>query len=95
MPINDKPIANASVILREEFDELAVLFDPETGIAHGMNPLCVFIWKRLDGNHNVDDILEELKIDFEDMPAEVKNEITEFIKNLVENGLAGYEVSNQ
>jgi SynChlorMet cassette protein ScmD len=93
MPINDKPIANASVILREKFDELAVLFDPDTGIAHGMNPLCVFIWKRLDGNHNIDDILEELKIDFEDVPAEAKNEITEFIENLVKNGLAGYEVS--
>ena len=94
MPINNKPIANALIILREEFDEWAVLFDPDTGIAHGLNPLGVFIWKRLDGNHSIDDILEELKNDVEEVPAEAKNDITEFIENLVSNGLAGYEVSN-
>ncbi len=94
MPINNKPMANASIVLREEFDEWAVLFDPETGIAHGLNPLGVFVWKKLDGNHSIDEILEELKNEVEDVPAGAKSEIKEFIDNLVNNGLAGYEVSN-
>jgi SynChlorMet cassette protein ScmD len=92
MPNDDKPIINASIVLREEFDDWAVLFDPDTGNAHGLNPLGVLVWKKLDGKHNVDDILDELKAECDDVPPEAKNEVAEFIQSLVENGLAGYEV---
>ena len=53
-----KPVANSLVVLREEFDDWAVLFDPDTGNACGLNPVGVFIWKRLDGRHTVPDILK-------------------------------------
>ncbi len=92
MPDKDKPIASPSVILREEFDDWAVLFDPETGKAHGLNPVGVFIWKRLDGKHTIEDILKELKEECEDAPPEAQNDVIEFIQELVKNGLAGYEV---
>jgi SynChlorMet cassette protein ScmD len=92
LPDNDKPIANASIVLREEFDEWAVLFDPETGKAHGLNPFGVFVWKRLDGKNTIDDIFENVKTDFENVSAEAKNDITEFVQNLVNNGLVGYEI---
>ena len=31
----DKPIANPLIVLREEFDDRAILFDPDTGKRHG------------------------------------------------------------
>ena len=92
MPNKDKPIANSSVILREEFDDWAILFDPNSGNAHGLNPLGVFIWKRLDGKHTVEDILKELKEECEDVLPEAQSDIIEFIQELVKNGLAGYEI---
>ena len=92
MPNKDKPIANSSVILREEFDDWAILFDPNSGDAHGLNPLGVFIWKRLDGKHTVEDILKELKEECEDVLPEAQSDIIEFIQELVKNGLAGYEI---
>jgi len=92
MPNKDKPIANSSVILREEFDDWAILFDPNSGDAHGVNPLGVFIWKRLDGKHTAEDILKELKEECEDVPPEAQSDIIEFIQELVKNGLAGYEM---
>ncbi|MGQ9611049.1 MAG: SynChlorMet cassette protein ScmD [bacterium] len=91
MADNDKPIANPMIVLREEFDDWAILFDPDTGKALGINPVGVFIWKRLDGNHGISDILNELKENCEDVPAEAEEDIKAFIQSLVENGLAGYE----
>jgi hypothetical protein len=43
------PVANPLIVLREEFDDWAILFDPDTGNAFGLNPTGVFIWKLLDG----------------------------------------------
>jgi hypothetical protein len=33
-----KPIGNPVVMLREEFDDRAILFDPDTGHGFGLNP---------------------------------------------------------
>jgi SynChlorMet cassette protein ScmD len=91
MPKADTPIANPSAVLREEFDEWALLFDPDTGSVVGLNPVSVFIWKRLDGNHTHADILGELKDHFENVPEEAEEHVKGFVEDLVERGFAGYE----
>jgi SynChlorMet cassette protein ScmD len=88
----EKPIANPLIVLREEFDDWAILFDPDSGDAFGLNPIGVRIWKRLDGNHSVNDILQDLQAGFEDVPYEAEGDLQEFIEDLVQRGLAGYEV---
>lgn len=90
-----KPIANPLVVLREEFDDWAVLFDPDTGKGVGLNPVGVFVWKRLDGHHTTSDILKELLESAEDVPDEAEDHIKSFIKDLVDQGLAGYEVKTK
>ena len=92
MEPNDKPIANPLVVLREEFDDWAILFDPDTGDAFGLNPTGVYLWKLLDGAHSIDDMLESLRQDAEGIPDEVYDHLSEFIAELVKQGLAGYEV---
>jgi SynChlorMet cassette protein ScmD len=62
------PIANPLIVLREEFDDWAILFDPDTGNAFGLNPTGVFIWKHLDGKHGVEDIVKSLRDEAEDVP---------------------------
>jgi SynChlorMet cassette protein ScmD len=84
--------ANPLLVLREEFDDWAVLFDPDTGDAFGLNPVSVFVWKRLDGKHTTQDILKELREESEDVPENAGQEIEDFIEELVEKGYAGYEV---
>ena len=88
----EKPMANPLIVLREEFDDWAVLFDPDSGDAFGLNPIGVHIWKRLDGNHAVKDILRDLREHYEDVPGEAVGDLQEFIEDLVQRGLAGYEV---
>ncbi len=87
----DKPLANPLVVLREEFDDWAILFDPDTGHAFGLNPIGVFVWQRLDGQHTVEDIVSELRASCLEVPGEAGEHIREFIDNLLQNGLAGYE----
>ena len=90
--MSQKPIANLSVVLREEFDDWAILFDPDTGNAFGLNPIAVFIWKRLDGSHTMARILQELKENAEGVPAEAEDHLREFIRDLIQQGFAGYEL---
>jgi SynChlorMet cassette protein ScmD len=84
----EKPIANPLIVLREEFDDWAVLFDPDSGDAFGLK----HIWKRLDGNHSVKDILKDMQEGYENVPDEAEGDLQEFIEDLVQRGLAGYEV---
>jgi SynChlorMet cassette protein ScmD len=87
----NKPVANPLIVLREEFDDWAVLFDPDTANAFGLNPVGVFIWKLLDGAHTIKDIIEELRQNCEGMPNDAEAHLEDFVQSLVEQGLAGYE----
>ena len=92
MKRSDKAIANPLLGLREEFDDWAILFDPDTGEGFGLNPVSVFIWKCLDGQHTFKDILAGLRENCEDVPDDAEDYIKDFIQDLVEQGLAGYEL---
>ena len=83
----DKPIANPSIVLREEFDDWAILFDPDSGDTLGLNPTGVFVWKLLDGSHKVDDILRNLQNNCQAVPDEAGNQLRDFILGLVERKL--------
>jgi SynChlorMet cassette protein ScmD len=91
----DRPIANPLIVLREEFDDWALLFDPDTGKVVGLNPVSVFIWKRLDGHHTQGEILIELRDHFESVPEEADVHLTEFVHGLVERGFVGFEVQTK
>ena len=90
-----KPIANPLIVLREEFDDWAILFDPDSGEGHGLNPVSVFIWKLLDGKHTIKDIMAELNENCDDMPEDAEKLVETFIKDLVERGFAGYEAQGE
>jgi SynChlorMet cassette protein ScmD len=93
VPDQTKPIANTQLVLREEFDDWAILFDPDSGEAFGLNPVAAFIWKQLDGSHTTASILEDLKRNCDDVPDDVGEHLEEFIKDLVNRGFVGYEVT--
>lgn len=88
---SDRPMANPTIVLREEFDDWAVLFDPDTGDAFGLNPVSVFIWKRLDGNRTLTEILDDVKNECEDVADNAEDQILQFVDQLVAKGLAGFQ----
>lgn len=94
MKLQNKPIANPVVVLREEFDDWAVLFNPDTADAVGVNPVGVAVWKLMDGNYDLDEILAQVKDQFEDVPDAATEDVTAYVDNLVERGFVGYELES-
>ena len=86
----DKPIANPYVVFREEFDDWAVLFNPDTGCGFGLNPTGVCVWKLLDGEHTIDDLLKEIRFYADKVPEEALEHVGTFIDELATEGLAGF-----
>jgi len=89
MQPSDKPAVNPVVVLREEFDDWAVLFNPDTAAAIGINPMGVNIWKRLDGQRSLADVVEVIKKDYRDVPDGVAEDVTSFVSQLTEQGFIG------
>lgn len=87
--MEQKLVVNPLIILREEFDDWAILFDPDTGEGFGLDPVSVFVWKQLDGKHTVADIVAGLRNICDEVPPEAAEHITAFIETLKEKGLAG------
>jgi SynChlorMet cassette protein ScmD len=92
MEMSDKPVANPIVVLREEFDDWAVLFNPDTAEAVGINPIGVAIWKLMDGERKLEEIVTEIKDRFVDVPEAALEEVTTFVGNLAESGFVGYDL---
>jgi SynChlorMet cassette protein ScmD len=91
----DRPIASPIVVLREEFDDWAVLFNPDTADAVGTNPVGVAVWKRMDGKRSIEDIVSEIKNSFEDTPDSAFKEIAAFVNTLAESGFVGLELESK
>jgi len=92
MNLSDRPIANPVVVLREEFDDWAVLYNPDIPYAAGTNPVGVAVWKLMDGRKSVTEIVLKIKNSFENVPEGAEKEIFFFVDQLRENGFAGLEL---
>ena len=91
MQVSDRPTPNPVVVLREEFDDWAVLFNPDTGGAVGMNPVGVAAWKLMNGRRCLDEIVAEIGQLFHGVPDKALDEMTSFVDSLAEQGFVGVE----
>ena len=86
MEPTDKPIPNPVVVLREEADDWAILFDRGTSQAVGINPVGVRIWQLMDGQHDLDAIGATVREQFSDVPESAPDEVRGFVEELVGTG---------
>jgi SynChlorMet cassette protein ScmD len=89
-----KLIVNPVVVLRKEFDDWAVLFNPDSAEAVGINPVGVAIWELLAEDSSMDGIVENIKKNFADVPGSAALEIQTFIEDLTERGFVGSELDS-
>jgi SynChlorMet cassette protein ScmD len=92
MKLSTKPVINPVVVLREEFDDWAVLFNPDTANAVGINPVGVTLWKLMDGKRSFEELVDEIKDRFSDVPKAAIDDLTAFVSKLSESGFVGYEL---
>ncbi len=90
MDVHSKPLANPLVVLREEFDDWAVLFNPDTADAVGLNPVGVTLWKAMDGTRTLAHLLTTVQTVYAEVPHTANDEIGAFIDDLAERGFIGY-----
>ncbi len=93
MPSACRVVANPSTVFREELDDWALLFNPDTGAVYGLNPVGAFIRKNMDGRHSVRDFADLVTEHFEDVPPDVEQEVSAFVEELVGKGFAEYRES--
>lgn len=92
MKLSEKPIVNPVVVLREEFDDWAVLFNPDTAEAVGINPAGVVLWKLMDGERSLEEMVTEIEDHFSAVPGNAIEHVTAFISDLTEGGFVGYDL---
>ena len=83
---SDRIRANPAIVLREEFENHAFLYDPDTGDTFPINPVGASIWKKLDGSHTVQRLVEKLKRHFENVPDSAVDDIVKFLNDLSKRG---------
>lgn len=82
-----KYTANPNIVLRVEFDDWGVLFDPDTGKSKGLSPTGIFIWQKLDGSRTKEQVLNELNEACEGgIPETASKDYDKFIEQLNELG---------
>jgi SynChlorMet cassette protein ScmD len=84
-----KITANPLIVLREEFDDWALLFNPDTGNTFALNPLGVLIWKMVVTGETPREIMNAIREKTEDIPPEGEMEVLDFIEEILRLGLAG------
>lgn len=83
---SQRPLASPDIVLREEFEDWALLFSPASGKMYGIGPVGIFVWKRLDGAHTVDDIVCDMEKFFLDVPEESVTQVCLFVQCLKDQG---------
>lgn len=91
MEASEIPVLNPVVVLREEADDWAILFNPDTSQAVGINPVGVRIWKLTDGKTSVHDIGRKVREHFSNVPEAADREVNAFLDELADKGFIGRE----
>ncbi|CAG0946989.1 hypothetical protein ANRL1_03525 [Anaerolineae bacterium] len=81
---------NPDVNLREEDEDGALLFNPDSDRVQLLNSTGLHIWKFCAEKHTLDEIVAALKENFEDIPADaVAADVEEFVNQMVDSGFIG------
>ena len=81
---------NPFLVLREESDDCALLFDPDNGRVHVLNPSAVALWKRLDGRRTLREVSVALADEFEGMGPEAAAQVLALARSLADLGAVGF-----
>jgi hypothetical protein len=82
---------NPQVAYREyAAGEGAVLLHLDTGDYHTLNRLGSLIWRLVDGDTSVEELVAAVRVELEDPPAHIEADVRRFLAALRERGLIVY-----
>jgi SynChlorMet cassette protein ScmD len=86
-------IAKTEIVLQEESDNWGILYNPENDFSFGINPVSVFIWNQLKKKHTIEELVNKVRENCTNVPGDVEEHVIQFIKQLLEKGLATLETA--
>jgi hypothetical protein len=85
-----KYMTNPDVVLREEDEDGALIFNPDTNQIKVINPTGLFIWQQCDGSKDLSGIVSAMKESYDEVPEdEVSEQVEKFIDDMVKTGFIG------
>ena len=81
---------NPTMVLRVESDDCALLFDPDNGRVHVLNPAAVAVWQRLDGRLTLEEVVAGLGEEFDGMGPEAGEQVIALARSLADLGAVGF-----
>jgi hypothetical protein len=86
----EKFICNPDVVLREEDEDGALLFNPDTNQVKVINNTALYIWKLCGSSCSLTELVANLKEAFDEVPADqVEKDVQSFIADMIESGFIG------
>lgn len=87
--LNSRLAVNPNLVLREEDDDCALLFDPDKGSVQLLNRSAVEVWKRLDGRRSLGEIISSLDEIFTGIDEAAQQQVLQLMRSLSELGAVG------
>lgn len=75
-----------SVVLREESDNWALLFDADTSSIVGLNPIGVCVWRMLEQNKTTLEIMDFITASYDNVTSHLSDDVIAFISDLAARG---------
>jgi len=83
-------VQNPDVNLREEDEDGALLFNPDTDRVELLNSTGLYIWKLCAEGRTISEVVAAFKADFDELPEdEVASHVEEYINQMVDSGFLG------
>ena len=83
-------MTNPDVVLREEDEDGALIYNPDTDQIKVINPTGLFIWQQCDGSKDLAGIVSAMKESYDEVPEdEVTEQVEKFINDMVNTGFIG------
>jgi len=87
--LDTQVVLNPNMVLREEGDEGAILFDPDSGAVRVLNLTATTIWKLLEQERTLRQIMAALREQFEGMDEQAEEQVLGLVRELVRLGALG------
>jgi len=85
-----RPVHDASTASRV-FSGEAVVISPAENTVRMLNTVGSRIWELADGQHSVDDIVEQLVAEYDVAPDEARAGVEQFVSELAQKGLLSFD----
>ena len=79
-------MTNPNLVLRVEDDDCGLLFDPDAGTVKVLNRSAVEIWKLLDGQRSLGELIIALGDVFDEMGPEAESQVLQTVDSLLQVG---------